>query len=494
MLLRNIPSIAMFSIFLTNTLLLAGQMFLYTGIMRFLDKDANRKTLAGAMAVFILLTFSVIYLNRNDSARVLILYLCTGVISLACARALFLHKCRTIAISANFLLGILLFHGAFFVFRFAAGLTHFPVVSVFTPTLLQTATFIFALAASVLTSFGLIIMASQQSKAQLREATDRYQSIFDTNPEAILITTPKDGRFFEINRGFSELTGYSLAELSGKSILDFNIWENPAEREKFVATLQEGKNCENLETVVRRKDGSLASAILTARFITISGKKYILGVVRNISDRKKMEETLRKSEEKFRLMVENSHDILYTISAQGIFSFVSPTWTTLLGHQPAEVIGKSFQDFVHPEDIPDCMIFLQSVNSSGKRQEGIEYRVCHIDGSWRWHTSSAVPFTDEKGNVAGFYGIASDITERKKKELAIRELIASLEESNSNVKTLKGFIPICANCKKVRDEDNNWEAVEEYITRHTAAKFSHGICPDCIRLLYPDLKINKKSS
>lgn len=245
---------------------------------------------------------------------------------------------------------------------------------------------------------------------------------------------------------------------------------------------------------MRRKDGSLAIVILAARLIAINGKKYVLGVARNISDRKRMEDALRKSEEKFRLMVENSHDILYTISAQGIFTFVSPTWTTLLGHPPAEVIGKSFQDFVHPEDLSACMTFLHSVNSSGKRQDGIDYRVCHVDGSWKWHTSSAVPFTDDRGDVAGFYGIASDITERKKKELAIRELIASLGESNSNVKTLKGFIPICANCKKIRDEDSNWEAVEEYITRHTAAKFSHGICPDCIKLLYPDLKINKKPS
>ncbi len=88
--------------------------------MRFLDKDAHKGMLIGAMGVFILLTFGVICLNRNDSVRVLIFYLCTGVISLACARALFLHKCRTIAISANFLSGILLFHSALFLFRFAA--------------------------------------------------------------------------------------------------------------------------------------------------------------------------------------------------------------------------------------------------------------------------------------------------------------------------------------------------------------------------------------
>jgi PAS domain S-box-containing protein len=90
-------------------------------------------------------------------------------------------------------------------------------------------------------------------------------------------------------------------------------------------------------------------------------------------------------EEKFRLLVENSHDIIYTLTPEGVFTFVSPSWTTLLGHPVKDVNGHPFQPFVHPDDLPACMAWLQKVIETEQRQSGIEYRVRHIDGSWCWH-------------------------------------------------------------------------------------------------------------
>jgi diguanylate cyclase (GGDEF)-like protein/PAS domain S-box-containing protein len=137
--------------------------------------------------------------------------------------------------------------------------------------------------------------------------------------------------------------------------------------------------------------------------------------------RKRLKEALRESEENYRLLVENTHDIIYTITADGVLTFVSPAWTTLLGHPVKQVVGKSFLSFVHPDDIPGCMVFLDSVIKTGQRQEGVEYRVRHTDGTWYWHTSSAVPFKDDAGTIVGFYGIARDITKRKRAEEALLE-------------------------------------------------------------------------
>jgi len=164
--------------------------------------------------------------------------------------------------------------------------------------------------------------------------------------------------------------------------------------------------------------------------------KGIIGVNIDITDRKRAEKALQESEEKFRLLVENTHDIIYMLTADGVFTFISPAWTILLGHPVNQVIGKSFKQFVHPEDIADCMKFLQSVIITGQRQEGIEYRVKHIDGTWHWHTSSAVPIKDEQSSIAGFYGNAHDITERKKTEEALRESEEKYRELVENANSI----------------------------------------------------------
>jgi hypothetical protein len=80
-----------------------------------------------------------------------------------------------------------------------------------------------------------------------------------------------------------------------------------------------------------------------------------------------------------------------------------------------------------------------------------------------------------------------EIEHRKKMEEEREKLITSLQKALSDVKTLSGLIPICCSCKKIRDDQGYWKAVEQYIGEHTEAEFTHGICPDCIARLYPDL-------
>ena len=144
--------------------------------------------------------------------------------------------------------------------------------------------------------------------------------------------------------------------------------------------------------------------------------------------RRQAEESLKKSEEKHRLLIENSHDIIYALTPDGLFNFVSPAWIDLLGHPVDEVTGRHFREFVHPEDVPRCAAFLHSVIETEHRQEGVTYRVRHIDGTWRWHTSNGVALKDESGSVFGYQGIARDVTLQKEAEEAIRDAQQRLED------------------------------------------------------------------
>lgn len=100
---------------------------------------------------------------------------------------------------------------------------------------------------------------------------------------------------------------------------------------------------------------------------------------------------------------------------------------------------------------------------------------------------TAKPYFDSWGKVIGIVESFQDITKRKRLEDEKEHLINELTKSLKEVKLMSGLIPICASCKKVRDDKGFWSQVESYISKHSEAKFSHGICPDCVRKLYPDL-------
>ncbi len=131
-------------------------------------------------------------------------------------------------------------------------------------------------------------------------------------------------------------------------------------------------------------------------------------------------EALRVSENRFRLFVENANDIVYALSPEGVFTYISPNWCEYTGDTAKEATGKSFECYVHPEDVHLCREFLTRVCETGEKQVGVEYRVRHRDGSWRWHSSNGSPLRDGDGRVIGYIGIGRDITGRKEAEGEIR--------------------------------------------------------------------------
>ncbi len=101
--------------------------------------------------------------------------------------------------------------------------------------------------------------------------------------------------------------------------------------------------------------------------------------------------------------------------------------------------------------------------------------------------ANAAPFFDENGVKLGAVAVMHDITERKRLEKEKESLIIDLQIALSEVNKLSGFLPICSSFKKIRDDKGYWSEVEKYIGEHSEAQFSHGICPDCMRKLYPEI-------
>ncbi|MEI6611042.1 MAG: PAS domain S-box protein, partial [Deltaproteobacteria bacterium] len=127
----------------------------------------------------------------------------------------------------------------------------------------------------------------------------------------------------------------------------------------------------------------------------------------------------------------------YTLTAEGVFTFVSPAWTVLLGHPTEQIIGQSLQQFIHPEDSEVFELFMSIVIGKGQRHEGVEYRVRNAEGSWCWNTTTAVPLKGEDGRVIGYEGIARDITDHKKVEEEQRQLFTGIEQISEAIMIAK---------------------------------------------------------
>ncbi|BBO73990.1 hypothetical protein DSCW_14070 [Desulfosarcina widdelii] len=189
--------------------------------------------------------------------------------------------------------------------------------------------------------------------------------------------------------------------------------------------------------------------------------------------------------ERYKRLVENSLDIVYIFSNKRGGLYWSPRVKEVLGYEPADLKKNSFlwYDSIHPDFKENID---SSINQFSKgRGHSIEYKIIDTSGKWHWLLDRFIGKV-EKGDEIIIEGLATDITVRKNLEIELEEKNAKLEKAMAEVKTLRGIIPICSNCKKIRTDKGAWDEVELYISRHSDALFSHSICPKCKKLLYPD--------
>lgn len=119
-----------------------------------------------------------------------------------------------------------------------------------------------------------------------------------------------------------------------------------------------------------------------------------------------------------------------------------------------------------------------------------EVRIVPPSGITKWIQLTSMPSKEKFNSQDIWSGVILDVTNRKRAEEERNRLLLELQQALAEVKTLKGIIPICSYCKKIRDDAGYWNQVEAYISKHSEAEWSHGICPDCLKTHFPDMDIN----
>ncbi len=182
----------------------------------------------------------------------------------------------------------------------------------------------------------------------------------------------------------------------------------------------------------------------------------------------------------YMIIVEQAPIMIWRANTSTECDYFNQQWLNFTGRKIEQELGNGWTEGVFSEDFNMCLeIYL----SSFKKREvfEMEYRLRRYDGEYRWIFDRGVPFKDEQGNFGGYIGSCIDITD----SVEARRLV--LREHEYEITRLRGMLPICSSCKKIRDDKGYWNQIEVYIKEHSDAEFSHGICPECIKKLYPDL-------
>ena len=153
-----------------------------------------------------------------------------------------------------------------------------------------------------------------------------------------------------------------------------------------------------------------------------------------------------------------------------------------MGEEPENLIGKYCYQVMHGRDLPyPNSPHLSAIAKGQTVKEEIDDKYIGFP-----LLVSCSPLMHDDGSLLGSVHVARDISEQRKAAEIREKLIRQLETSLTKVRLLSGFIPICAACKKIRDDQGYWQQVEEYIRDHSEAEFSHSICPACAKKLYPE--------
>jgi PAS domain S-box-containing protein len=271
---------------------------------------------------------------------------------------------------------------------------------------------------------------------------------------------------------------------------------------------------EDQEQVKQQMDQAIAAGQLhlecrilwpdqSLHWIKVKGRVYrdeqgapvkMLGTVMDITQRKEAESELRRVQLFLASLVDNIPDMVFVKDPKDLrFLLVNKAAEDLLGYAPADMIGKRVHDFFPKEEAEFITSKDLEVLKTGQFVETPEQSMQTRHKGPRIFNTKKIPILDKEGRPLYLVGILQDITQRRQLERERETLIDQLQNNLARIKTLEGILPICAHCKRIRDEEGQWHAVELYVRGRSNADFSHGICPICLQKHYPGVDLGLPS-
>jgi PAS domain S-box-containing protein len=329
----------------------------------------------------------------------------------------------------------------------------------------------------------------REAQQALQEAHDRYIDLYDYAPIGYL-TVDKKGTIHEANLTATHLLGVDRMSLIGKplSLFVFKDDSDTCYLNLQQVFLTQGKMICELRFVKEKGDqfyAQLEGIAIKNLDGEVTRARVILS---DISERKRIEERLERQHNLTQMYLDIAGVMLAALNTDGQITMINRKGCEITGYRNDEIIGLNWFDVCLRGELREEVkgVFNKLMAGDITPVEYYENPIVTRDGSQLIIAFHNAVLYDSSHSILGILFSGEDITERKLAEQEKQKLIADLQKALSEAKKLSGFIPICASCKKIRNDEGFWQQVEAYISDHSEALFSHSICPDCMRALYPE--------
>ncbi len=250
------------------------------------------------------------------------------------------------------------------------------------------------------------------STSSIEQQRNILESFFNTGAESILVAELYEGRILEINHGFEQLTGYSRANVIGKTTLEIGLWKNPQDRELYVEQLEKNGVIENWECQLRIYDNSIVTVLLSSSLLVIEGKQCVMSIGRDITEWQQTRLALEKSEQKFRDAFGKAPNGVALIDKSGNFFQSNDSLVRLLGFPSGTTESINLFHLTYPKDVFKCKKAFNDLIASANREMRIENRFIAQDRGVIWTEIYASPVMDAHGLFMFAVVHIIDITER----------------------------------------------------------------------------------